>query len=107
GHPMVTVSVPGSAPTTAQTRPRPVILEWLTTTDHKKIGIMYLYATFFFFLVGGLMAELIRVQLAVPNNNFISASTYNQLFTMHGSIMVFLWVIPVFVGFGNYFVPLM
>ena len=83
------------------------VLGWLTTVDHKKIGIMYLYTTFFFFLVGGIMALLMRTQLAVGNNDFLSAKLYNQIMTLHGTTMIFLWIIPVFSGFGNYFVPLM
>jgi len=83
------------------------VIEWLTTVDHKKIGIMYLYTTFFFFLVGGIMALLMRTQLAVGNNDFLSAKLYNQIMTLHGTPMIFLWIIPVFSGFGNYFVPLM
>ncbi len=83
------------------------ILSWLTTVDHKKIGIMYLYTTFFFFVVGGIMALLVRVQLAEPKNHFLSEAQYNQIFTMHGTTMIFLWVIPVLAGFGNYVVPLM
>jgi cytochrome c oxidase subunit I len=83
------------------------ILGWLTTVDHKKIAIMYLVTTFFFFLVGGVMALLIRIQLAEPQNSFLTPEQYNQIFTMHGTTMIFLWIIPVWAGFGNYFVPLM
>jgi cytochrome c oxidase subunit 1 len=83
------------------------VLGWLTTVDHKKIAIMYLYTTFFFFLVGGVMALLVRIQLAEPQNKFLTAEQYNQIFTMHGTTMIFLWIIPVLSGFGNYFVPLM
>jgi cytochrome c oxidase subunit I len=83
------------------------VLGWITTVDHKKIAIMYLYTTFFFFLVGGVMALLIRIQLAEPQNKFLTPDQYNQIFTMHGTTMIFLWIIPVFAGFGNYFVPLM
>jgi cytochrome c oxidase subunit 1 len=83
------------------------ILGWLTTVDHKKIAIMYLVTTFFFFLVGGVMALLIRIQLAEPQNSFLTPEQYNQVFTMHGTTMIFLWIIPVWAGFGNYFVPLM
>ncbi len=83
------------------------ILGWLTTVDHKKIAIMYLFLTFFFFLVGGVMALLIRIQLAEPQNTFLTAEQYNQIFTMHGTTMIFLWIIPVWSGFGNYMVPLM
>src|SRR3981081_898628 len=91
----------------AGVRRRSGVMEWLTTVDHKKIGIMYLYTTFFFFLIGGTMALLMRTQLAVGNNDFLTAKVYNQLMTLHGTTMIFLWIIPVFSGFGNYFVPLM
>src|SRR5437879_7338604 len=83
------------------------VTDWLTTVDHKKIGILYLYTTFFFFLVGGLMALLMRTQLAVPHNDFLTAKEYNQIMTLHGTTMIFLWIIPVFSGFGIYFVPLL
>ena len=83
------------------------VLGWLTTVDHKKIAIMYLFLTFFFFLVGGVMALLIRIQLAEPQNTFLTPEQYNQIFTMHGTTMIFLWIIPVWAGFGNYMVPLM
>jgi cytochrome c oxidase subunit I len=91
----------------AQPRPAGGMLGWLTTVDHKKIGILYLYATFFFFLVGGVMALLMRTQLAVGNNDVLSPKLYNEIMTLHGTTMIFLWIIPVFSGFGNYFVPLM
>ncbi|HEX8122171.1 MAG TPA: cbb3-type cytochrome c oxidase subunit I, partial [Solirubrobacteraceae bacterium] len=80
---------------------------WVTTTDHKRIGIMYLVATFVFFLMGGVEALLIRLQLGTPENTLLSPQTYNALFTMHGTTMVFLFVVPIFAGFGNYFLPLM
>ncbi|MBJ7610140.1 MAG: cytochrome c oxidase subunit I [Candidatus Dormibacteraeota bacterium] len=83
------------------------VLGWITTVDHKKIAIMYLYTTFFFFLVGGVLALLVRIQLAEPQNKFLTPAQYNQIFTMHGTTMIFLWIIPVLSGFGNYFVPLM
>src|SRR5438046_7725613 len=86
---------------------RSVVVEWLTTVDHKKIGILYLYTTFFFFRVGGIMALLMRTQLAVGNNHFLAPQTYNEIMTLHGTTMILLWIIPVFSGFGNYFVPLM
>ncbi len=82
-------------------------LSWLTTVDHKKIGIMYLVSAFFFFVIGGIEALLIRVQLGAPNNTFLSPDVYNQVFTMHATTMVFLAIMPMLVGFGNYFVPLM
>src|SRR4029450_5071140 len=82
-------------------------LRWLTTTDHKKIGILYLFATFIFFILGGVEALIMRLQLAHANNTLVSPETYNGLVTMHGTTMVFLFVVPVLAGFGNYFVPLM
>src|SRR5947209_1815744 len=81
--------------------------EWITTTDHKKLGVMYVFTGFFFFLVGGMEALLVRTQLAVPNGKVLSPDVYNSVFTMHGVTMIFLFVIPVLVGFGNYVVPLM
>jgi cytochrome c oxidase subunit I len=82
-------------------------VDWILTTDHKRIGIMYLVTTFVFFGLGGIEALLMRLQLGVPNNTLISNQHYNQLLTMHGTTMVFLFVVPVMAGFGNYFVPLM
>ncbi len=82
-------------------------LDWVLTTDHKKIGIMYLVLTFVFFMMGGVEALLMRTQLSVPNNTLISGEHYNMLLTLHGTTMVFLFVVPVMAGFGNYFVPLM
>ena len=79
---------------------------WLFTVDHKKIGLMYGGAALFFFLVGGIEALLIRTQLAAPDNTVLSASIYNQLFTMHATTMIFLFVMPVTAGFANYMVPL-
>ena len=81
-------------------------LDWMTTTDHKKIGIMYLVNSFAFFFVAGVLAILIRTQLARPDNTVLSAQTYNETFTMHGTIMIFLVILPLLSGFGNYFVPL-
>src|SRR2546426_1894127 len=81
--------------------------EWLMTTDHKKIGVMYMLTGFAFFLVGGLEALLIRTQLAVPNGHVLSPQVYDQIFTMHGVTMIFLFVMPTLTGFGNYIVPLM
>jgi cytochrome c oxidase subunit 1 len=82
-------------------------VDWVTTTDHKKIGIMYLVTTFVFFLLGGVEALMIRLQLGVPDNTLVSPEVFNQLFTMHGTTMIFLFVVPIMAGFGNYFVPLM
>ena len=82
-------------------------IDWVTTTDHKKIGILYLFTTAFFFLVGGVEALLMRIQLGSPDNTFLDPTTYNQLFTMHGTTMIFMVVVPIAAGFGNYLVPLM
>src|SRR5689334_25403805 len=84
------------------------LLTWLMTTDHKKIGILYIATTFVFFLVGGLLALMVRIQLALPESPPLSAELYNEIFTIHASIMLFLYIIPILSGgFGNYFVPLM
>ncbi len=79
---------------------------WVTTVDHKKIGVMYGVTAFFFFLVGGSEALLIRAQLARPGSDLLSAETYNQVFTMHGVTMVFLVVMPMAAAFANYLLPL-
>lgn len=82
------------------------IIDWLTTVDHKKIGILYAVFALFFLLLGGVEALLIRIQLAVPENDFITAQTYNAMFTMHGTTMVFLAIMPLSAAFFNYLVPL-
>jgi cytochrome c oxidase subunit I+III len=80
---------------------------WLTTVDHKRIGLKYLYTGLIFFVVGGIEALILRVQLAQPNLEVLDPEAYNQLFTMHGTTMMFLFAIPALSGFGNYLVPLM
>lgn len=82
-------------------------LLWLASVDHKQIGIMYVLVGIFFFVVAGIEALLMRLQLAVPNNTFLSPGLYNQLFTMHGTTMVFLVGMPLVSGVGNYLIPLM
>ena len=82
------------------------IAAWLTTTDHKKIGIMYLVNSYFWFGVAGLLAVFVRAELAEPGTQFFGEERYNQLFTMHGTTMIFLFIIPILAGFGNYIVPL-
>ncbi len=79
---------------------------WVFTVDHKKLGLMYGAVSLFFFLVGGLEALLIRLQLAAPDNTVLSADLYNQMFTMHATTMVFLFVMPMAAAFANYFLPL-
>src|SRR6266542_5696071 len=85
---------------------RSALYEWVTTTDHKKIGILYLVNSFVFFFIGGILALGVRSQLAVPENKLFSPDVYNQLFTMHASLMLFLFIIPILAGFANYVVPL-
>ena len=82
------------------------VLDWATTTDHKKIGLLYMATSFMFFLVGGLMALLMRIELARPGNQLFSNEQYNQLFTMHGTVMLLLFATPLFVGFANFIMPL-
>jgi cytochrome c oxidase subunit I+III len=87
---------------------RPGLTGWLTTTDHKKIGILYLITSLVFFAAGGVEALVMRTQLAEANERVVGPSTYDQLMTMHGVTMIFLFVIPLSIGFfGNYLVPLM
>ncbi len=87
-------------------RPARGVLAFVTTTDHKRIGIAYMVTAFCFFLIGGVMAEMMRVQLAQANQTVVGTDTYNQLFTMHGTIMMLLFVGPFATGLGNYIVPL-
>ena len=82
------------------------IVSWITTVDHKRIGIMYGALSLVWFVIGGIEALLIRLQLAAPNGEVIGADTYNQMFTMHGTTMVFLVVMPLSSAFFNYFLPL-
>jgi cytochrome c oxidase subunit 1 len=82
------------------------LLSWITTVDHKRIGVMYGVSAFFFFLVGGLEALLIRLQLGSAENTLIDPDLYNQLFTMHGTTMVFLAIMPLSAAFFNFIVPL-
>jgi cytochrome c oxidase subunit I len=116
---MAITSEPRTETTAVRPRARPQITaravrpeargwtSWITTTDHKKIGILYLYTTLVFFVLGGVEALLLRIQLGVPDNTFVSPEKYNQLFTMHGTTMIFLVIVPVWAGFANYLVPLM
>jgi cytochrome c oxidase subunit 1 len=85
----------------------PGLWGWMTTVDHKKIGIMYIATAFVFFLMGGLEALLLRIQLGGPDNTFLRADTYNQLFTMHGTTMIFLVIMPLSAGLANYLLPIM
>src|SRR3954452_23854900 len=83
------------------------LYEWVTTTDHKKIGIMYIVNSFIFFFIGGILALGVRTELAQPGLQVLTnEELYNQLFTMHGTVMIFLFIIPMLAGFGNYVAPL-
>ena len=82
------------------------LLAWLTTTDHKKIGILYFYNSFAVFAIAGIFALLMRTELARPGMQLLSVHAYNQVFTLHGTLMIFLVIFPMLAGFGNYFVPL-
>ena len=83
------------------------VLSWVTTVDHKRIGVLYLVTAFGFFLAAGVMALLMRAQLSQADNHFLTRDSYNELFTIHGTTMIFLFVVPMLAGFGNFLVPLM
>src|SRR5205814_2351497 len=83
------------------------LLGWLTTVDHKRVGILYGVTAFAFLLIGGVEALVIRLQLARPDQHVVSAEFYNALFTMHGTTMIFLAVMPLNAAFFNYLIPLM
>ena len=97
----VTIDAPEPGPA-----PPSGLLAFLTSTDHKRIGVSYMVTAFVFFLIGGALAGIIRMQLYSPESELVSESTYNELFTMHGSIMLFLFLGPFAFGLANYFVPL-
>ncbi|HEX6644049.1 MAG TPA: cytochrome c oxidase subunit I [Gemmatimonadales bacterium] len=86
---------------------RPGLVGWITTTDHKRIALRYIVTTFVFFLLGGLNAGLMRLQLSRPENDFLGPDAYNQVFTVHGMTMMFLFAVPMMLALGLYFVPLM
>src|SRR5688572_2817973 len=112
------LAIPGAGGAPAVTTPktaygifkRPVAStgwrDWVVTVDHKKLGIMYGVVAFTFFIVGGLEALLIRAQLFQPNGKVLNADQYNQMFTMHATTMIFLFVMPMVSALANYFIPL-
>jgi cytochrome c oxidase subunit I+III len=113
---MTTIDAPGTLPPvdpdvaeeiTEVWEDRPRLLGVFTTVDHKRIGMRYLYTSFAFFFVAGILALLVRAQLAEADSTVLSPDAYNQLFTMHGTTMIFLFNTPVLAGFGNYLLPLM
>jgi cytochrome c oxidase subunit 1 len=105
---MASTAIPTQAPpyAAAPYKEKGGVWSWLTTVDHKRIGLLYLYTALVFFLIGGLEAELLRIQLQGPNRQFVSAEMYNQLFTMHGTTMIFLAIMPLSAAFFNFLIPL-
>jgi cytochrome c oxidase subunit 1 len=99
----VAVRTEALAPTWKEGR----VLSWVTTVDHKRIGVLYLVTAFGFFLAAGVMALLMRAQLSQADNHFLTRDSYNELFTIHGTTMIFLFIVPMLAGFGNFLVPLM
>ncbi|MEU5170792.1 cbb3-type cytochrome c oxidase subunit I, partial [Streptomyces mutomycini] len=87
-------------------QPGSVVVKWLTTTDHKTIGTMYLVTSFAFFCIGGLLALFMRAELARPGTQIMSNEQFNQAFTMHGTIMLLMFATPLFAGFANWIMPL-
>src|SRR2546430_9326390 len=106
---MASVSVPRERRRSVLARPtaNTGFWSWLTTVDHKKIGLLYGLSAFIFFVVGGCEALLIRAQLAQPNGTVLNAAQYNEVFTMHGITMIFLFVMPMSAASFNYFLPRM
>src|SRR5215467_14107350 len=84
-----------------------VVHDWVTTVDHKKIGVMYILYALLFLVIAGVEAMIIRIQLMQSNSSFVSPQVFNRMFTMHGTTMIFYVAVPVLVGFANYLVPLM
>ena len=93
---------PGHASEAAEAGP----VDWITTVDHKRIGLLYMVTALLFFLVGGVLAMLIRAELFEPGQQLLGQVAYNATFTMHGTLMIFLFSVPIFTGLGNYLVPL-
>src|SRR5690349_11075904 len=83
------------------------VTSWLTTVDHKRIGILYIWTALVFFIISGVMRLLIRTQLATPNENILPKTSYSGVVTMHGTTLIFLVLVPILAGFGNFLVPLM
>src|ERR1700737_2197904 len=81
--------------------------EWVTTVDHKRLGILYIAYALVFLVVGGIEATIIRIQLMHPHNDFVSPQVFNRMFTKHGTTMIFFVAMPILFGFANYLVPLM
>ncbi len=100
------ITAPTAASRRIHVKPGSRIVRWITATDHKVVGYMYLIASFGFFIIGGLMALLMRAELARPGMQMLSEEQYNQLFTMHGTLMLLMFATPLFAGFANFVMPL-
>src|ERR1700730_9328453 len=81
--------------------------DWAVTVDHKKLGILYILYGLVFLIIGGIEATIMRIQLMVPHNHFVSPEVFNRMFTMHGTTMIFFVAMPILFGFGTYLIPLM
>jgi cytochrome c oxidase subunit 1 len=95
---------------TSDATPRPLVdklHDWISTVDHKRLGIMYILYALIFLLIGGVEATIMRIQLMVPHNDFVSPQVFNRMFTMHGTTMIFFVAMPIVFGFANYLLPLM
>jgi heme/copper-type cytochrome/quinol oxidase subunit 1 len=99
----IAVSAAGASSRTITER----LHDWVVTVDHKKLGILYVVYALCFLTIGGVEATIMRIQLMVPNNHFVSPEVFNQLFTMHGTTMIFFVAMPMLIGFGTYLIPLM
>src|ERR1700691_2210145 len=81
--------------------------DWVVTVDHKRLGILYILYALLFLVIGGIEATIMRIQLIVPHNHFVSPEVFNRMFTMHGTTMIFFVIMPILFGFGVYLIPLM
>src|ERR1700729_3211324 len=104
---MSTETIPWPSPAVTS---RPLVEQlhqWVTTVDHKRLGILYILYALLFLVVGGVEATIMRIQLIRPHNHFVSPQVFNRMFTMHGTTMIFFVAMPVLFGFGTYLIPLM
>jgi cytochrome c oxidase subunit 1 len=104
---MASESIPLSAAREASQPIGSILHDWVVTVDHKRLGILYILYALVFLGIGGIEATIMRIQLIVPHNNFVSPHVFNQMFTMHGTTMIFFVAMPILFGFGNYLIPLM
>src|SRR5246500_4946935 len=102
-----TITTPISSEVTIRLPVATRLHEWVTTVDHKRLGIMYVAYALVFLVIGGIEATVMRIQLVTAHNDFVSPQVFNRLFTMHGTTMIFFVAMPMVFGFGNYLVPLM